>query len=412
MWGCGGRGDHEHFGSVTFLLLQKHWSPLDGKNRDVEHAKKSGACAYTDTHTLYICFKMKFCAWNGSCLCLGKESFVLLLSLEHAASGTNLTAANHVIFVHPMNAETLSTAVAYERQALARVRRVGQERDEVHVWRFIAKDTVEEYMHKWLSGRPGKTMGTQNLSCFEGFIIFIATIFWGLKIDNFSTGINVMCTRGRSDFATATVGSQEGVFPGTFLMSGSGTWVQPQRHAMFVTCRQCLVATSQATSCNTFRWCGGCCWWSIDEQFDDMTCCYPSKYTQRNPRPCWGCMGSWGIVQIACPGWTKKMEAVSHAITCLSFRFISKSNVAPFGFLQYKRTQNLTTLERLNWARKPIGLPAASIVFIFITYLRPMPFHMRGLEDESVSPFAHRAVKPAAHLQEPMPQRVSSIFCN
>jgi len=86
--------------------------------------------------------------------CASQESFVLLLSLEHAASGTNLTAANHVIFVHPMNAETLSTAVAYERQALARVRRVGQERSEVHVWRFIAKDTVEEYMHKLHRATP------------------------------------------------------------------------------------------------------------------------------------------------------------------------------------------------------------------------------------------------------------------
>lgn len=64
-----------------------------------------------------------------------QESFVLLLSLEHAASGSNLTAAHHVIFVHPMNADTLSSAVAYEQQALARVRRVGQLRKEVHVWR-------------------------------------------------------------------------------------------------------------------------------------------------------------------------------------------------------------------------------------------------------------------------------------
>ena len=76
---------------------------------------------------------------------------MLLLSLEHAASGSNLTAANHVIFVHPMNAETLSTAVAYERQALARVRRVGQERPEVHVWRFVTRETVEEHMHQFLA---------------------------------------------------------------------------------------------------------------------------------------------------------------------------------------------------------------------------------------------------------------------
>merc|ERR1712100_957050 len=72
---------------------------------------------------------------------------VMLLSLEHAASGSNLTAANHVLFVHPMNAETVSTAVAYEQQAIGRVRRVGQARSEVHVWRFITCQTVEE--HVW-----------------------------------------------------------------------------------------------------------------------------------------------------------------------------------------------------------------------------------------------------------------------
>ena len=49
-----------------------------------------------------------------------------------------------------MNADTLSSAVAYERQALARVRRVGQERAEVHVWRFVTRETVEEHMHQLL----------------------------------------------------------------------------------------------------------------------------------------------------------------------------------------------------------------------------------------------------------------------
>ena len=73
---------------------------------------------------------------------------VLVLSLQRAAAGTNLTAASHVLFVHPMNAETVRTAAAYERQALARVRRIGQARKEVHVWRFITKQTVEEHIWK------------------------------------------------------------------------------------------------------------------------------------------------------------------------------------------------------------------------------------------------------------------------
>lgn len=72
---------------------------------------------------------------------------VLILSLESAAAGSNLTAANHVLFVHPMNAETLEVAKAYERQALGRVKRIGQKKD-VHLWRFVTKDTVEEHIWK------------------------------------------------------------------------------------------------------------------------------------------------------------------------------------------------------------------------------------------------------------------------
>eukprot|EP00747_Dinoflagellata_sp_TGD_P121806 gnl/TRDRNA2_/TRDRNA2_173490_c2_seq1.p2 gnl/TRDRNA2_/TRDRNA2_173490_c2~~gnl/TRDRNA2_/TRDRNA2_173490_c2_seq1.p2 ORF type:complete len:450 (-),score=57.95 gnl/TRDRNA2_/TRDRNA2_173490_c2_seq1:233-1582(-) len=74
--------------------------------------------------------------------------YVLVLSLQRAASGTNLTSASHVLFVHPMNAETVQTAAAYERQALARVRRIGQTRNEVHIWRFMTKHTVEEHIWK------------------------------------------------------------------------------------------------------------------------------------------------------------------------------------------------------------------------------------------------------------------------
>lgn len=78
--------------------------------------------------------------------------YVLLLSLDRAASGSNLTAASHVVFVHPMNADTLATAVAYERQALGRVRRVGQTRQEDHVWRFVTQHTVEAHIHRMHRG--------------------------------------------------------------------------------------------------------------------------------------------------------------------------------------------------------------------------------------------------------------------
>ena len=73
---------------------------------------------------------------------------VLVLSLQNAAAGTNLTSANHVILVHPMNAATASQAAAYEEQALGRIRRIGQMRPTVHLWRFIASETIEEHLAK------------------------------------------------------------------------------------------------------------------------------------------------------------------------------------------------------------------------------------------------------------------------
>merc|ERR1719199_1570507 len=69
---------------------------------------------------------------------------ILLLSLENSASGTNLTAANHVVFVHPMSAASSERAVSYEAQAIGRCRRWGQEKSEVHCWRFVTRGTIEE----------------------------------------------------------------------------------------------------------------------------------------------------------------------------------------------------------------------------------------------------------------------------
>lgn len=78
----------------------------------------------------------------------GRGPWVLILSLERAASGLQLTAANHVFFVHPMNAASRKVAVSYEQQAIGRIRRIGQTRESVHVWRFVTRDTVEEHISK------------------------------------------------------------------------------------------------------------------------------------------------------------------------------------------------------------------------------------------------------------------------
>jgi len=68
---------------------------------------------------------------------------LLLLSLQESASGTNLTAANHVIIMHPMEAATQEEAVAFEMQAVGRVRRPGQQR-KIHIWRFVTVGTIEQ----------------------------------------------------------------------------------------------------------------------------------------------------------------------------------------------------------------------------------------------------------------------------
>eukprot|EP00931_Biecheleriopsis_adriatica_P101009 TRINITY_DN76239_c0_g1_i1.p1 TRINITY_DN76239_c0_g1~~TRINITY_DN76239_c0_g1_i1.p1 ORF type:complete len:1118 (-),score=174.71 TRINITY_DN76239_c0_g1_i1:19-3201(-) len=77
---------------------------------------------------------------------------VLLLSLEQSASGTNLTAANHVLLIHPMAASTPERAGAFEQQAIGRCVRTGQTRP-VTVWRFVTADTVEETLTSRLAER-------------------------------------------------------------------------------------------------------------------------------------------------------------------------------------------------------------------------------------------------------------------
>lgn len=73
---------------------------------------------------------------------------ILLLSLDKEASGLNLTSANHVLLVHPMCVENLDKACSAELQAVARVKRLGQNRRRVHLWRFVTLHTIEEDLIK------------------------------------------------------------------------------------------------------------------------------------------------------------------------------------------------------------------------------------------------------------------------
>jgi SNF2 family DNA or RNA helicase len=78
------------------------------------------------------------------------ESNVIMLSLENAASGTNLTEATHIIFIEPIDKDKADIE-AIEGQAIGRVCRIGKQ-DKVQIIRIITKDTVEEeiYNKKYL----------------------------------------------------------------------------------------------------------------------------------------------------------------------------------------------------------------------------------------------------------------------
>ena len=78
-------------------------------------------------------------------------SRVIMLSTEHAASGTNLTEATHIIFMEPHKGE-YGSVKSMEDQAIGRAVRLGQ-KNQVNVYRLITKDTIEEdIITKYLQG--------------------------------------------------------------------------------------------------------------------------------------------------------------------------------------------------------------------------------------------------------------------
>eukprot|EP00929_Paragymnodinium_shiwhaense_P078529 TRINITY_DN40722_c0_g1_i1.p1 TRINITY_DN40722_c0_g1~~TRINITY_DN40722_c0_g1_i1.p1 ORF type:complete len:2006 (-),score=414.21 TRINITY_DN40722_c0_g1_i1:47-5998(-) len=70
---------------------------------------------------------------------------VLLLSLQDSCSGTNLTAASHVVLFHPVVFSTHEASVACEMQAIGRALRSGQAKT-VKIWRFVTAGTIEQKM--------------------------------------------------------------------------------------------------------------------------------------------------------------------------------------------------------------------------------------------------------------------------
>jgi len=73
------------------------------------------------------------------------EVRVILLSIEKAASGTNLMEASHVILLDPVTG-TKDEAQAVEAQAIGRAHRQGQQ-NQVTIVRFLINETVEHDMY-------------------------------------------------------------------------------------------------------------------------------------------------------------------------------------------------------------------------------------------------------------------------
>jgi len=82
------------------------------------------------------------------------EARVLLLSSQRHSSGINLQVARHVVIVHPYCTPTASSQdsisraqmLAYEAQAIGRVRRYPQRRP-VHIYRLFASGSIEESLY-------------------------------------------------------------------------------------------------------------------------------------------------------------------------------------------------------------------------------------------------------------------------
>ncbi len=72
---------------------------------------------------------------------------IILLCSERAASGLNLTCANHIVLLDTLNNDKESSQII-EEQAIGRAVRIGQIQN-VNVKRFIMKETIEEeYYHR------------------------------------------------------------------------------------------------------------------------------------------------------------------------------------------------------------------------------------------------------------------------
>lgn len=77
----------------------------------------------------------------------GSERVLLLDIADESASGSNLTAANHVIFLSPLITEEAQQYEATMEQAIGRAVRFGQVKN-VMIWRLMVSDTIDQKVYE------------------------------------------------------------------------------------------------------------------------------------------------------------------------------------------------------------------------------------------------------------------------
>ncbi|OCF44062.1 DNA repair protein Rad8 [Kwoniella heveanensis CBS 569] len=119
------------------VLVFLQWEDLYGK---VSEALNSGKISHV---TLSGSVKARANTLDRFQSSDATEDRVLVLKMNDAsAAGSNLTTANHAIFLGPLFTNSLLNYRAVETQAIGRVRRYGQER-QVHIHRLLALDTID-----------------------------------------------------------------------------------------------------------------------------------------------------------------------------------------------------------------------------------------------------------------------------
>ena len=122
------------------IILFSQWQVLQAKIESTLWLYGVNYCSLTGSASKKTTILESFSS-TGS-----ETPYVMVMSLEKAASGTNLTIANHVIIVHPMVADTLD-----------RFQIVGKKDLKVHDTRNLSDRAPAGLLFPWNRRKPEKT---------------------------------------------------------------------------------------------------------------------------------------------------------------------------------------------------------------------------------------------------------------